>query len=80
MDRVPPRVRAMVGHGRACRRRDRACRCCSSRSRPGVLLRGVIVGLLGALVALGMALIYRANRILNFAQADLGVVPDHARR
>lgn len=41
----------------------------------GVFLRGVIVGLLGALVAVGMALIYRSNRILNFAQADLGIVP-----
>ena len=28
-----------------------------------------------ALVALGLALIYRSNRILNFAQADLGAVP-----
>lgn len=41
----------------------------------GVWVQGLTVGLLGALVALGMALIYRANRILNFAQGDLGVVP-----
>ncbi len=41
----------------------------------GVYLLGVIIGLLGALVAVGMALIYRANRILNFAQSDLGAVP-----
>jgi branched-chain amino acid transport system permease protein len=41
----------------------------------GVFLRGVIIGGLTALVALGMALIYRANRILNFAQADLGGPP-----
>jgi len=41
----------------------------------GVLLRGVIVGLLGALLAVGMGLIYRANRILNFAQSDLGGLP-----
>lgn len=41
----------------------------------GVLLRGVIIGLLGALIAVGMALIYRANRILNFAQSDLGGMP-----
>jgi hypothetical protein len=34
----------------------------------GVVLQGVIVGLLGALVAVGMALIYRADRVLNFAQ------------
>ncbi len=36
---------------------------------------GVLSGLLTALVALGLALIYRSNRILNFAQADLGMLP-----
>ena len=41
----------------------------------GVFVRGLTVGLLGALVAIGMALIYRANAIINFAQADLGSVP-----
>jgi branched-chain amino acid transport system permease protein len=41
----------------------------------GVYLLGVVLGLLGALVAVGMALVYRANRILNFAQADLGFAP-----
>jgi branched-chain amino acid transport system permease protein len=41
----------------------------------GVYLFGLILGLLNALVAVGMALIYRSNRILNFAQSDLGTVP-----
>jgi branched-chain amino acid transport system permease protein len=41
----------------------------------GTYLYGMILGLLAALVALGMALIYRANRILNFAQGELGLVP-----
>jgi branched-chain amino acid transport system permease protein len=41
----------------------------------GIWLQGITVGLLGALVALGMGLIYRANRILNFAQGDLGMAP-----
>lgn len=41
----------------------------------GVTALGVVLGMLGALVALGMALIQRANRILNFAQADLGTLP-----
>ncbi len=36
---------------------------------------GLVLGLLGALVALGLALIQRSNRILNFAQADLGTLP-----
>lgn len=41
----------------------------------GVFVRGLTVGLLGALVAVGMALVHRANAIINFAQADLGSVP-----
>jgi branched-chain amino acid transport system permease protein len=41
----------------------------------GIWLQGITVGLLGALVAVGMALVYRSNRILNFAQADLGMAP-----
>ncbi|MCB0972717.1 MAG: hypothetical protein KDA97_14525, partial [Acidimicrobiales bacterium] len=41
----------------------------------GPWVLGVVVGLLTALVALGLALIYRANRILNFAQGDLGALP-----
>lgn len=41
----------------------------------GIFVRGLIVGLLTALIALGMALTYRANRFVNFAQGDLGTVP-----
>lgn len=41
----------------------------------GVSALGVVLGMLGALIALGLALIQRANRILNFAQADLGTLP-----
>jgi branched-chain amino acid transport system permease protein len=41
----------------------------------GIFVRGVIVGLLTALIALGMALTYRSNRFVNFAQGDLGAVP-----
>lgn len=41
----------------------------------GPWVLGVVVGLLTALVALGLALVYRANRVLNFAQGDLGTVP-----
>lgn len=40
----------------------------------GIVVRGAVVGGLTALIALGMALIHRSNRILNFAQADLGGV------
>src|SRR5258706_10282111 len=41
----------------------------------GVAVEGLILGVLGAMVAVGMALIYRANRILNFAQGGLGTAP-----
>ena len=41
----------------------------------GVYLQGLTLGLLGALVAVGMCLIYRTNRIINFAQSALGLVP-----
>ena len=41
----------------------------------GVTLGGAELGLLSAMIAVGLALTYRANRIINFAQADLGIVP-----
>ncbi|MEX1105342.1 MAG: ABC transporter permease [Ilumatobacteraceae bacterium] len=41
----------------------------------GSWIRGGVLGLLTAMLAIGMALIYRANRVVNFSQADLGAVP-----
>src|SRR5438105_3555139 len=41
----------------------------------GVVLKGMVIGGLYALIALGLALVYRANRIINFAQGDLGGTP-----
>jgi branched-chain amino acid transport system permease protein len=41
----------------------------------GVWIRGAIIGGLTALVALGMALTYQTNRVVSFAQADLGMAP-----
>ena len=41
----------------------------------GVYLQGLTLGLLGALVGVGMCLVYRANRIINFSQSALGLVP-----
>ena len=41
----------------------------------GVIVQGVLVGGLTALIAFGIALVYRANRIVNFAQGDLGLAP-----
>ena len=39
-----------------------------------VVVQGVVVGLGYGLLALGLVLIYRTNRVLNFAQGQLGVV------
>ncbi|HEX2039062.1 MAG TPA: ABC transporter permease [Acidimicrobiales bacterium] len=41
----------------------------------GVLVNGAVVGALYGLIAVGVILVYRANRIVNFAQAGLGAVP-----
>ncbi|HVW33113.1 MAG TPA: branched-chain amino acid ABC transporter permease, partial [Acidimicrobiia bacterium] len=39
---------------------------------PGVILQGVVLGSLTGLTAMGLVLVYRACRIVNFAQAALG--------
>ncbi len=41
----------------------------------GIVLNGMVIGTLYALIAFGIILVYRANRIINFAQAGLGSVP-----
>jgi branched-chain amino acid transport system permease protein len=41
----------------------------------GVMFFGAVLGLLYALVAFGIILVYRANRIINFAQAEIGAAP-----
>src|SRR5881628_1774991 len=41
---------------------------------PGILFSGVVYGSLYALTAIGLVLIYRANRVVNFAQAQFGAV------
>ncbi len=40
----------------------------------GIIVLGLVFGSLYALVAVGLVLVYRANRVVNFAQAELGVV------
>jgi branched-chain amino acid transport system permease protein len=41
----------------------------------GVLLYGAVIGCLYGLIAVGVVLVHRANRVVNFAQAGLGAVP-----
>lgn len=38
----------------------------------GIIILGAVFGSLYALTAVGLVLIYRANRVVNFAQAELG--------
>ena len=45
------------------------------RTPYGAVLQGIILGLVTSLVAIGIVLIYRSNRVLNFAQAELGLLP-----
>jgi len=40
----------------------------------GLYLQGLVVGLLSALLAIGLVLVYRSNRIINFAQGEMGAV------
>jgi len=40
----------------------------------GLYLQSLILGLLSSLLAIGLVLIYRSNRIINFAQGALGAV------
>ncbi|HEX5587640.1 MAG TPA: ATP-binding cassette domain-containing protein [Acidimicrobiia bacterium] len=41
----------------------------------GIVAQGALLGAVTGLISLGLALVYRANRIVNFAQGDLGAVP-----
>ena len=41
----------------------------------GIVVWGVVLSSLSALLALGLVLVYRSHRVINFAQADLGAVP-----
>lgn len=41
---------------------------------PSILLEGAVIGLDYGLLAVGLVLVYRTNRVLNFAQGQLGVV------
>src|SRR2546429_7501755 len=46
-----------------------------SRGLPtGIVVKGLVQGSFYALIALGIVLVYRANRVVNFAQAEFGSV------
>lgn len=41
----------------------------------GIVLLGIVYGAIYAVLAVGIVLIYRGDRIINFAQAQIGVLP-----
>ena len=41
---------------------------------PGIVVSGAVFGAIYALNAIGLVLVFRANRVVNFAQAEFGVV------
>jgi len=41
----------------------------------GSVVQGCVLGLITALVTMGMFLVYRANRVLNFSAGELGLLP-----
>jgi branched-chain amino acid transport system permease protein len=41
----------------------------------GVWVQGAVLGLLGSLMAVGLGLTFRLNKVVNFAQGDLGTAP-----
>ena len=41
---------------------------------PGTLMLGLVTGALSSLIAIGLVIVYRSSRIINFAQADFGAV------
>lgn len=41
----------------------------------GAVFSGLILGMLGALGAVGLALVWRSNKVVNFAHGDLGALP-----
>src|SRR4051795_13671494 len=41
---------------------------------PGIVLNGIVFGSLNGLIAIGIVLVYRANKVVNLAQAEFGSV------
>ena len=46
---------------------------------PGVVLQGIVIGGLNSLIAMGLVLIYRSARIINFSQQVIGAPGRHGR-
>lgn len=71
---VPARLRPLVAGGAVLVLWGVLARLMGRGLPVGILIRGTVFGSLIALLAIGVVLVYRANRIVNFAQAELGSV------
>jgi hypothetical protein len=69
---VPPVVRPLVGVVGVLGAWAVLARVLSRGLPPGIMLLGVVLGSLTALTAMGLVLVYRAARVINFAQVAIG--------
>ncbi len=72
MRTVPPAVRPFVGVVGVLGAWAVLARVLSRGLPPGIVLLGVVLGSLTALTAMGLVLVYRAARVINFAQVAIG--------
>ena len=72
MRALPPVVRPLVGVVGVLGSWAVLARVLSRGLPPGIILLGVVLGSLTALTAMGLVLIYRAARVINFAQVAIG--------
>lgn len=72
MRHSPPVVRLLVGVAGVLGAWGVLARVLSRGLPPGVILLGVVLGSLTALTAMGLVLVYRAARVINFAQVAIG--------
>ena len=72
MRELPPVVRPLVGVVGVLGAWAVLARVLSRGLPPGIILLGVVLGSLTALTAMGLVLVYRAARVINFAQVAIG--------
>ena len=72
MREIPPAVRPLVGVVGVLGTWAVLARVLSRGLPPGIVLLGVVLGSLTALTAMGLVLVYRAARVINFAQVAIG--------
>jgi branched-chain amino acid transport system permease protein len=74
LDRIPSAARPVLLLAGALVAWSIAARVSSNGAPIGIVALGIVFGSLNALVALGIVLVYRANKVVNFAQAEFGSV------